>query len=341
MTSMTTIYDIAAKTGLSASTVARALNGNGYCSQKSKELIFAVADEMGYAPHQAAKTLKSGITKKIMMCIPDIKNPYYFAMIQGVTQTLEQYGYSVLLGYTMHSPEKELEVLHSLKERFVDGLIFGSFHYSAELIQAIHEAGLPTAITSFYDNGSNPSYYDCVYVDQALASWTATRYCLERGHTQIAFLAGNPKEQNTLERYAGYRRALEEYSVLPSEDLIISADFTREGASHCFKQFIENGGNCTAVVACNDLMGVGCMNACRELSLNVPEDISILSLDNTDYCLCTNPPMTSVDMMQGQVGAEAARFVMDRILNKRIYRLNMAFSPNLIVRGSVKNLNFP
>lgn len=338
---MTTIYDIAEKTGLSASTVARALNGYGYCSQKSKDLIFAVADEMGYAPHQAAKTLKSGITKKIMMCIPDIKNPYYFAMIQGVTQTLEQYGYSVLLGYTMHNPEKELEVLHSLKERFVDGLIFGSFHYSSELIQAIHDADLPTVITSFYDNGANPSYYDCVYVDQALASWTATRYCLENGHTNIVFLGGNPLEQNTIERFTGYRRALEEYNIPYSDDLVISADFTREGASRYFIEFIKGGGSCTAVVACNDLMGVGCMNACQELGLHVPHDVSILSLDNTDYCLCTNPSMTSVDMMQGQVGMESARFVMDRILNKRIYKKNTAFSPTLIVRNSVRNLNYP
>ena len=145
---MATIYDIAEKTGFSASTVARALNGKGYCSPSAKEKILRAAQEIGYVPHQAAKTLKNNITKKVMMCIPDIMNPYYFAMIHGAAVTLERFGYSVLLEYTMHNPQKELEVLDSLKGHFVDGVIFGSFDYTPTLIEAIKGTGLPTVITS-------------------------------------------------------------------------------------------------------------------------------------------------------------------------------------------------
>ena len=141
---MATIYDVAKRTGLSASTVARALTGNGYCSQAAKATILAAAEELGYVPHQAAKTLKNNITKKIMLCIPDIMNPYYFAMIHGATQTLERFGYNIILGYTMHSPKKELEVLDSLKGRYVDGLIFGSFDYTPKLLRAIEATDLPT-----------------------------------------------------------------------------------------------------------------------------------------------------------------------------------------------------
>lgn len=335
---MATIYDVAKKTGLSASTVARALTGNGYCSQAAKATILAAAEELGYVPHQAAKTLKNNITKKIMLCIPDIMNPYYFAMIHGVTQTLERFGYNTILGYTMHSPQKELEVLDSLKGRYVDGLIFGSFDYTPELIRAIGATDLPTVITSFYENEENQDFYDCVYMDQPRAAWAATEHCLKYGHTRIAFLGGNAKEQNTRERFAGYKKALAEAAIPLDKSLVINADFTREGAYHAFHNFIGQGGACTAVVACNDLMGIGCMNACRELGLEIPQDISIVSLDNTDYALCTNPAMTSVDMMQGQVGEEAANFVMSRILDKRTYRKNMAFSPVLVERDSVRKL---
>lgn len=335
---MITIYDIAEKTGLSASTVARALNGNGYCSPSARKLIQEAAQELGYVPHQAAKTLKNSITQKIMLCIPDIMNPYYFAMIHGATQALERFGYNILLGYTMHSPKKELEVLHSLKGRFVDGLIFGSFDYTPKLIQAIEDTGLPTVITSFYESSQSQNFYDCVYMDQPRAAWTATKYCLDNGHKKIAFLGGDAREQNTKERFEGYQRALEEAGIPLDQKLILNADFTREGAYQSFLDFISQGGSCTAVMACNDLMGVGCMNACRELHLDIPGDISIVSLDDTDYCLCTNPAMTSVNMMQGPVGEEAAGFIMDRIVNKRSYRKNMAFSPVLAVRDSVKRL---
>lgn len=335
---MITIYDIADKTGLSVSTVARALNGKGYCSLHSKEIVLAAAKELGYVPHQAARTLKSSISNKIMMCIPDIMNPYYFSMIQGATQTLERYGYNIILGYTMHSAKKEFEVLNSLKGRFVDGLIFGSFDYNPMLIQAIKDTELPTVLTSFYESVEEQNYYDCVYMDQPRAGWTATRHCLINGHKDIAFMGGAPNEQNTRERFEGYKKALNEAGYPLQEELILNADFTREGAHQVFRTFMRKNIHCTAVVACNDLMGIGCMNACRELDIQVPEDISIISLDNTEYCLCANPAMTSVDMMQGQVGEESARFVIDRIINKRTYRKNMAFSPNLVVRDSVKKL---
>lgn len=335
---LSTIYDIAEKTGLSASTVARALSGSGYCSDKSKKKVFAAAKELNYFPHEAAKTLKNNITSKIMLCIPDIMNPYYFAMIKGVTHTLEEYNYNILLTYTMHSPQKELDILNNLKGRYVDGLIFGSFDYNPTLIDAIQDTGLPTVITSFYKNTEYQEFYDCAYVNQSLAAWVATRYCIEKGHTKIAFLGGDPREQNTKERFKGYCKALEEAGITIDNSLAINADFTRELALNKFHKYISEGGKCTAVMACNDLMAVGCMNACSGLGLKVPEDISIVSLDNTEYCICTSPQLTSVDMMQGKVGVEAARLVMDRILNKRNYRKDVGFSPKIVERESVKNL---
>lgn len=336
---MATIYDIASKTGYSASTVARALSGKGYCSPRAKAVILRAAEDMAYVPHQAAKTLKNNITNKIMMCIPDIMNPYYFAMIHGAAVALERFGYSILLEYTMHSPEKELEVLDSLKGHFVDGVIFGSFDYTPGLIHAIEDMGLPTVITSYYQSPGGFNDYDCVYIDQPRAAWMAARHCLEKGHRKIAFLGGNAKEQNTRERFEGYKRALEEEQVPISKPLIIHADFTREGAYRAFTEFLQRGEECTAVVACNDLMGVGCMRACVDFGLKVPEDISIVALDNTEYCLCTTPSMTSVDMLQGQVGQEAANFVMDRIVNKRNFQKNMAFTPVLVERESVREIS--
>ena len=333
---MVTIYDIAKESGLSASTVSRALTGRGYVSERSRQKVLAVAEGLGYIPNQTARTLRSNITNKIMLCIPDIMNPYYFAMIKEVTEALEDYQYNVLLTYTMHSPEKELEILKSLKGGYVDGLIFGSFNYTDTLIAAIKETGLPTVITSFYSGSDNDDFYDCIYVDQPEAAYVATKHCIENGHRRIAFLGGDPEEQNTIERYTGYKRALSEAGIDLDEDLVINADFTLEGAEREYARFIHSGNDVTAVLACNDLMGVGCMNACKSAGISVPDEVSIVSLDNTEYCVSTDPQMTSVDMMQGPIGARAVKAVMDRINNKRNYRKDLTFYPNLIVRDSVK-----
>ena len=78
------------------------------------------------------------------------------------------------------------------------------------------------------------------------------------------------------------------------------------------------------------------MKACEDAGYRIPDDISIVAMDNTEYCLCTTPSLTSVDMLQGQVGEEAARFILDRVMNQRVYQKNMAFSPVLVERESVK-----
>lgn len=335
--SMVTIYDIAKATNLSPSTVARALNNKGYCSAKARKKVEEAARNLGYVPLEAAKTLKNSITNKIMLCLPDIMNPYYFGMINGVTQTLDRHGYNILLGYTQHNPQKELEVLNSLKGRFVDGLIFGSFDYTPALVEAIRDTGLPTVITSLYKYEEDSNFYDCVYTSQPDAAFMATNHCVACGHKQIAFIGGNPAEQNTNERLMGYKAALDHAGIpIDERRIIFDADFTSEGAYEKFSAFLEKDFPCSAVVACNDLMGVGCMRACVHANLRIPEDISIISLDNTDYCLCTNPAMTSVDMMQEEVGKSAAEFVIERIMEKRAFRKEMSFAPSLVIRDSVK-----
>ena len=108
---MSTIYDIAKKVGLSPSTVARVLSGRGYSSSAAKEKVMSAADELKYTPIHAAKALKSKITNTIMMCIPDITNPYYFNIISNVCDVMENGGYRTILTYTHHNALKELSLM--------------------------------------------------------------------------------------------------------------------------------------------------------------------------------------------------------------------------------------
>ncbi len=105
------------------------------------------------------------------MCIPDIMNPYYFCDDSRRRRDLGTFRLQRPAEYTMHNPQKELEVLDSLKGHFVDGVIFGSFDYTPTLIEAIKGTGLPTVITSCYQSPDGFSGYDCVYVDQPRAAW--------------------------------------------------------------------------------------------------------------------------------------------------------------------------
>lgn len=339
ITTMSTIYDIAEKVGLSPSTVARALNGKGYCSRAAKEKILQIAQEMHYVPVQAAKSLKSKITRKIMMCIPDILNPYYFSMISSVNEVMANNQYHTILACTHHNAQKELEMIESLKERFVDGLIIGSFDLNNKLLQAMKDLGIPVVVLNFCNNPAYTEQFDCVYVDHTKAVQIATEHCIQKGHTRIAFLCDSLKEQTGRERLAGYRKALDEAQLSYDESLVIQSDHTMEGGYKAFSGFLDKKVDFTAVVSCNDLMGIACLNVCRERGLQMPDDFSIVTLDNTDYCLCTSPRLTSVNMMQGQMGLYAAQCILQQINEERDYKQMMVLTPRLVIRDSVKQLN--
>lgn len=336
---MSTIYDIAKRTGLSASTVARALSGNGYCSKQAKEVVFKAAKEMNYVPVQAAKILKSKITKKVMFCIPDIFNPFYFGMIRGVNQVLEKYGYYTILVYTEHNRNRELNMIEALKERFVDGMIMVSFDFNEKMIAAMAESGLPVVITNLYESRNASASFDCVYVDHVRATNLAASHLIENGHRNIAYLGGSVKEQTGAERLKGYREALEAAGIGYNPALVIQSDYTRVGGEREFGKFIkrEGAGAVTALVAANDLMGVGSLTYCMENGIRVPRDLSIVTLDNTEYCKCTYPRLSSVDMMQKQIGQNAAQALMERIQDGREYNKVVRLEPQLKNRDSVLN----
>lgn len=333
---MSTIYDIAAKVGLSPSTVARALSGSGYCSQKSRDKVLQAAKEMRYTPVLAAKSLKNKITRKIMLCIPDIQNPYYFSLISGVNHVLEEYNYHTILTSTDHDPQRELQFMDSLGERFVDGLILGSFDLSDKLLKKIKSLDMPVVLLNQCHNPVYQNDFDSVYVDTIRAAELATLHCIEKGHRDIALLCASLKEQTGQERHTGYKQALAASGIPYNRKLVVQADHTYEGGYKAFENFLQASPAFTAVVSTNDLMGIACLNAGQEHGLSMPRNFSLITLDNTDYCLCTSPRLASIDMMQEQHGQYAAEYIMQQIVDGREFKQNMRLTPRVVPRDSVQ-----
>lgn len=336
---MSTIYDIGKETGLSPSTVARALSGRGYCSEEAKIKVERAAKRLNYVPVQAAKSLKNKITKKVMFCIPDIYNPYYFDMMREVNNVLEKRGYYMILAHTGHNAEKEMEIVDSLKERFVDGMIILSFNFDDRLMEKIRTSGMPVVLTNHYDSFSDEENFDCAYVDYRKAAYIATEYLLKKGHKKVGLLVGDIEEQMGYERLEGYQKALEDSHISYNEKLVVHSDFTKEGGYEKYSEYLgQKGLTMTGLVACNDLMGIGCLQACREKKIVVPDQLSIVTLDNTDYCSCAYPELTSVDMRQKQVGQNAAELLMERIQQGRRYTKMISLMPRLVERNSVVDM---
>ncbi|MBO7744986.1 LacI family DNA-binding transcriptional regulator [Paenibacillus sp. MWE-103] len=329
-----TIYHIAERVGVSPSTVSRALSGRGYCGQKTKTKILAVAKELNYAPDSAAQTLKMRLTKKIIFAVPDICNPFYFDMINGINQVLEEHGYLLILIYTKHSLKEELRAIQNLKEKVADGMIMVSFNFMEDNIGAINALQSPVVLTNKYVSPEGADRFDYVYADTYLGIKLGAEHLIAQGVARIGYIGGSNAEQTGYQRFCGFRDALELAGLPVRMDYVAESDYTENGGYETAKAWLQRAELPEAIVAANDLMAIGVMKACEEASLRIPEDIAIVGMDNLDIASRVYPKLTSVSLNQEEIGRRAAQVLMDRLLGKPREEGEIRIQPRLVVRHS-------
>ncbi len=331
---MSTIYKIAKRTGFSSSTVARALREDGVCSPETREAIQKVANEIGYVPNRAARTLRNQRTEKIMFCIPDIYNSFYFGMIRGASEVFERHGFFALLCHTGGDPKNELRMLDNLKSRLGDGMIFVSFDFSKKLIETINETHMPVVLTNSTDAGDFPQAYDTVCVNTTEGTRMATNHLISQGHRHIGYIGGDVLTKVGRERLAGYLSAMEAAGLTPSPGYRSNGAFTIEGGTVCGMQLLCNNPMPTAVVAANDLMAIGMMRACEMRGIQIPSDMALIGMDNSELSQFIRPSLSSIIMKEDDIGRLSATLLMDRILNGRTEPKNILLKPDIIIRES-------
>lgn len=329
-----TIYHIAERVGVSPSTVSRALSGKGYCGQKTKSRILAVAKEMNYAPDSAAQILKLRQTKKIIFAVPDICNPFYFDMINGINQVLEEHGYLLILIYTKHSLREELRAIQNLKEKVADGMIMVSFNFNDENISAINSVQSPVVLTNKYVSPGGGDRFDYVYTDTYLGIKIGTEHLIAQGVRKIGYIGGNSSEQTGHQRLAGFLDAMEKAGLPVNSSFIAESDYTENGGYLTAKAMLGRSELPEAIVAANDLMAIGVMKACEEAALRIPEDIAIVGMDNLDIASRVYPKLTSVSLVQEEIGRRSAQVLMDRLLGIPRDEEENKLTPRLVVRNS-------
>lgn len=329
-----TIYHIAERVGVSPSTVSRALSGRGYCGEKTKIKILKAAKEMNYAPDSAAKMLKMRQTNKVIFAVPDICNPFYFDMINGINQVLEQHGYLLILFYTKHSLKEELKAIQNLKEKVADGMIMASFHFCEENIGAINALQAPVVLTNKYVSPEGSDRFGYVYVDTYEGVMIGTEHLIKQGIEKIGYLGGSLSEQTGFQRYCGYRDAMLNAGLPLRDEYIAESDYTESGGYLSAKRWLEGPNRPDAIVAANDLMAIGVMKACEEAGLNIPDDMAIVGMDNLDIASRVHPKLTSVSLVQEEIGRRAAQLLMDRLQDRPVGDEEIRLIPRLVVRNS-------
>lgn len=331
-----TIYDIAKKANVSATTVSRVLNQKGYVAQEKRDEILKITKDLQYSPNKIARMLKNKHTNQIMLSIPDMRNSYYNDFIDSVSKRAEENGYSLLLNYNLMKEETKMKMLDNLAENHFDGLILVSVHLNRVLIDKINAINKPIVLTSI---SSQPPIqwkgnYDYVGVDTRAAMYLSTKHLVDNGHKKIAYIGLEETSFTGKERFEGYTIAMNEAGIPIRDEWVFKGGYTENFGYESMLRIFDNTHRPTAVCSCNDVLAIGIYKALEEKDVNVPFKICVVGMDDSDICRIIRPRLSSVSLCSAEIGDAAARLIFKRLADTQKGYENALFEPKLIVRDS-------
>lgn len=313
-----TLKDIAARAGVSISTISRVINNKDTkaASQELQEKIWSIVRETGYTPNAAARSLKLGGNeaptikeKRGIACIvarsaDAIDEPFFLDLSRSIEKEAFKQGYN--LRYTFSAFDLDSSTTFNIiSNTKVDGVVvLGRFSSSLISFLKKHYKNVVYAGLNSIDYN-----YDQIICDGYKASMAAVKYLASLRHTNIGYIG----EVNNEVRYKGYSTALKELSLPMNHKSIINAHLSTDGGYKGAKELLQNNTNVTAIFCANDITAIGALKAIKENNLRVPEDISIISIDDIDMAQYVSPMLTTVHIPIDELGKITAKTLIDRI----------------------------
>jgi LacI family transcriptional regulator len=303
--SRATIDDVAARAGVSISTVSRVVNGRYGVAPATLDRVRAAVVDLGFETSLTARSLRSGRTNVIGVLVSDIE-PFSAEVLKGIAHALRESSYELIVysGGHRHEDGWEQRYLSRLAGTLTDGAIL----LTPTVVQVA--TSKPVVAVDPHVGGSRMPTIDTENFEGAIA---ATRHLVELGHRRIGFIGGRPDLESARRRELGYRVALEAAGIPVDPELITSGDFTEEAAEGPAHQLLSLTDRPTAIFAANDLTAIQTIRSAVGLGLAVPHDISIVGFDNIPESALTDPPLTTIDQSLHAVGREAVRALIELI----------------------------
>lgn len=337
----TTLKDIAAKTGLSITTVSLVLNNkkSRICDQ-TRQLVLKVAEELKYIPNQTAISLVTKESKTFGLIITDISNPFFSELSKGISSKAAEYGYNIILCDTEDSYELTMSYLRILISKNVDGIIM-------TLADEIRDEKL-ALLSEFLENHMVPIVLvessrplimsDCLIVNHEKGSYLAGRHLMELGHRNVGCITGPSHLDASKYRLKGFQKAFEENGLKFRQDLVVEGNYHIESGYKGTERILDIDHDVTAIYAFNDMMAYGVFECLKDKGIQIPEQISVVGFDDIFFSKMLSVSLTSVALPIYQMGEKAVQLLNERILNKKLTWRCDVVEPRLVVRQSTADL---
>ncbi len=351
-----TISDVAKEAGVSVSTVSRILNNNPSVAPELRDRVQSTIEKLGYVPNASAQYVRTGNSRILGMIVPTASNQYFGKIIDGALDCALEQGYRVTAFSSDGNAEKDIQCLYSVASSAAAGLIYCPISVaSSDHLNVVFSKKMPVVIAS--RRGIIPGVPH-VYTDDVEGGYTVTKFLLHQGHRRIAFFAGfweNPATNveelmklmdsdqrgaySSLDRLAGYQRALEEAQVPFDRNLVTMTSYNYDSGYSSMKRFLTSMTEFDAVICSNDWVASGVLQALQEQNISVPGQVSIVGYDNTEVARISRPMLTSVRQLPYDIGYAAVNMVIAMLRGRNVE--DKMIGTDLIVRNSTAVKRMP
>lgn len=332
-----TIKDVAALAGVSPSTVSRTCKNNPSISEETKERVRKAMAELGYEPNFQASNLASQNSRTIGIILPAsakevYENSFYLEAIQGISHYCNgrQYMTTIVTG------QDEAEILNAVRSMSrsgkVDGFIILYSKKEDPVIDYLFNEGLLYILIGKATQYTNQTIY--IDNDNLLAGREATEYLYQLGHRRIAYLGSDSSLMFSADRKAGYQLALASHQLPVRPEYCVEVKNVSENNEEAIRGLLMQKDRPTAILVSDDILAVSLERVCLENHLAIPEDLSIISFNNSLFARLTSPQLTSIDIGADQLGSEAASQIINHIENPNLLATKIIVPHHLIERDS-------
>lgn len=308
--SMPTLETVAARAGVSRSTVSRVVNGSSKVRPDVVEAVKATIADMNYVPNRAARSLASRQTHAIALLVPEettrfFGDPYFAAVVKGITSRLEPTDY--ILNLLVASSDPTRKTRRYLRSGSVDGALVVSHHAGDQDLTELN-AAVPMV---FGGRPAAPELSDSFYVDvdNLDGSRQATRHLIERGARRIATITGPADMPAAIDRLAGWRSVMSEAGL--AHDAVADGDFSHPGAVVAMRSLLDRHPDLDAVFAANDLMARGALEALAAAGRSVPDDVAVIGFDDSPAATSGSLTLTTIRQPSEIMGVRMIEMLLD------------------------------
>jgi LacI family transcriptional regulator len=334
--------DVARRAGVSRSTVSYVLNDQVELkipiSDDTRQRVMQAIAELGYEPDARAQSLRSGSTNIVGVIIPVIQNPYFWQILSGISDALQEAGYSLHLSHHPLDTQQEATTIRALTRQPVDGfvLLAAAKYLPPRLADYLRKAGRPVVEIT-----SAKAEFDHVVHAYHSGTRALMTHLLGHGHRRIGFVYGVAREPQGFDRLHTYREALEEAGIALDRTLEVHCGESLEEAYRAASTLLDRRDRPTALLVINDMLAVPVMRAAADLGLDIPRDLSVAGFDDIPGASYTIPRLTTVSGKAVDSGREAVRLLLNRFAEPDQPQQVTDVTVELIVRESTGPVNRP